>query len=201
MGQRSKRAQQKQLGGCHAHQRAPGIAAARDAALPPLRPACRRLRRLQNAAPASGRASRHQAARAGRQPLAPGQMQGRHRAASHSWPGVGLPLARAPVGAPCAQKGRSAHRFSRAQKPLHRRYAQLRHLAARSQPAAFALARAHRQLASARHLPANRAGLRRPHHCAGAAAPGAAGAKRYRQAARFCCAAPARAVVVAAQGA
>ena len=197
MGQRPRPPQQKQLGSGHAHAHPQRIVAAGGTALPALWLACRRLRRLQNAASASGRPSRHQAARAGGQLLAFGQMPPANHAAPHSRPGMGLPLARTAIGAPCGEKRRGADWLSRAQKPLHRRYAQLRHFAAARQRLAFALAGANCQPGCSRHLPPNRTGLRRCRHSAGVAPSGAAQRSRYRQTARLCRAARGRAMVAA----
>ena len=76
-------------------------------------------------------------------------------------PGLGLPLARALFGAPRAQEGHRAGRFSRAQEPLRGRHPRMpRRAAARERPAAAA-ARADRIDGRHRDLPADRAGLRR----------------------------------------
>src|SRR6218665_32093 len=72
MGQRQHLPKEKPLGAGQPDGDPPRIRAARAPWLPAFRPACRRLRRLQDAASAYGGAGGGQAAGAGRQPLAPG---------------------------------------------------------------------------------------------------------------------------------
>ncbi len=163
-----------QLGSRRGHRGSPRVLAARAPRLSTFRFAHRRLRRLQDAAPARNRPGGGQAAGAGRQPLAPGQGEARNDAAAHRRPGLGLPLPSAPVGAPCAQKGRGADRFSRAQEPLCRRHAGVPRAAAACERPAHALARADLRHGRPRNLSADRAGLWRRGDGDGVAPPGAA---------------------------
>ena len=194
------RAQQEPLGAGRDDRAAARKLAARAPGVPALRPACRRLRRLQDAAPAPHGAGGDQAARAGRQPVAPGQGQARPVAAADRRPGLGLPPPRAAVGAPCGQEGHGAGGFPRAQIALRGRHAGLPGAARQGEPHADAAARTDRRDGSARPAAADRTGRRRRSHCAGAAPPGAvergrpAAAARLRRRAR-------RAMVVAAEGA
>ena len=155
------------------------------------------VRRLQDAAPACRRAGGDQTARPGRQPLAPGQGQGRHHAAPDRGSDLGLPLARPLFGAACAQEGHSAGGFPRAQEPLCGRYPRMPRRAAARQRAVAAAARADRGHGRDRNLPADRAGVRGRGDGTGSAPPGAAECRRYGQAPGFR-SRPSRGAVVAA---
>ncbi|EWS64674.1 hypothetical protein Y695_02082 [Hydrogenophaga sp. T4] len=156
----------------------------------------RRLRWLQDAAPARERPGGDQATCAGGQPLAPGQGQGADHAAAHRRAGLGLPLPRAPVGAFCAQERRGADRFSRAQEPLRGRHAGLPCAAAACECDVGAAAWADLRHGRARNLPADRTGLWRRRDRPGAAPSGAAVGRRPHPSACLRC--PARCAVVAA---
>ncbi len=110
-------------------------------AVPPLR----HLRRLQDAAPARGRAGGHQAARARRRAVAPGQGEGRAAAAPDRRAGLGLPLPGAAVGAVRGEEGQGAGRLPRAQVQLRGRHGQLRGAAAAPERHAGAAARTGRR--------------------------------------------------------
>jgi hypothetical protein len=159
-GQRQRAPQEEQLGGGHRHGHPPGVLAAGAPRLPAFRPAHRRLRRLQDAAPARGRTGGRQAARARRQPLAPGQGARRNPAAPDRRADLGLPLPRASVGALRAQERRGAGGLSRAQEPLRGRHPRMPGAAASRRRHADAAARADLQPGRARDLPADRTGRR-----------------------------------------
>ena len=165
---------QEPVGSRHADRRAPRKQPARGAALPALRAAPGRVRRLQDAAPGGLGPGRRQAACAGGQPVAPGQGAARGHPARHRGPGLGLPLPGAPVGALRAEEERGADRLSRAQEPLRGRHARMPRAAAACECTVAAAARAHHGSGGARDLPADRAGGGRRDHGAGAAASGAA---------------------------
>ena len=156
-GARRDQAAQEQLGAGDAGRAAPRELAARRAALP----AFRRLRRLQDAAPRRRRAGRDQAARARGRALAPRQGPARARPAADARARLGLPAARAPVGAPRRQEGHGAGRLPRAEVELRRRDRELRRRAAPRQRADHAAARADRGDGGARPLAADRARGRR----------------------------------------
>ena len=141
---------------------APRVVAARAPRLPALRLACRRLRRLQDAAPRCSGAGRGQAARARGQPLAPRQGAARQRAAARSkdLPGT-TAIARACRCVTWSKKGTVLIGFHERKSRYLADMKVCPVLPAQVSDMLHAVARTDRIDGRARDLPADRTGLRR----------------------------------------
>ena len=132
------------MGAGHAVGAATREFAARDAAVPALRPARAGLRRLQDAASAAGGAGGREAARARRQPAPPGQGGARTHAAADPGPAWGYRLRARLSVRYVAKKGTRAGGLSRAQVALRGRHDAVPGAAGRSERTAAAPARTDR---------------------------------------------------------